>query len=311
MFRKILFCVLSSSLMAFCQAPAGTTVNGGYIAPAMPGPPVLAPPNAALPGSGPATGAPPAVGVNDARYGGAGSVYEPSSGSLIGSQLPAGPSTVVATGAENAAPSANAATKTINVGLGDFAEPSSGQPETSLADIARKYKADRAAKHPREFDNNNIPHASYGTPDTNAAALPQNDQASATYGSTGTASAPEGVLNAGDYAAVQADLARSQAASNATASSDKVASAMPDPNQPYAAQDSSAVQQPANANQQNTNDATTPQVDTDTQANSKVPAKQQLPASASSLPLIGFLGLIALAVGGVCTYRLRPVEVRN
>ena len=308
MFRSLLVFGLASSLLAVCQVPAGTTVNGGYIAPAMPGPPVLAPPNAALPGSGPATGAPPAVGVNDARYGGAGSVYEPSSGSLTGSQLPAGPSTVVATGADNV-PSANATTNTVNVGMGNFAEQPTDQPETSLADIARKYKAERAAKHPREFDNNNVPHASYGTPDTNAAALPQGDQASATYGSNGSASTPEGVLNAGDYAAVQAALARTQAASNATASNDKVASAMPDPNQPYASQDNNAAQQPATANQQNTNDATTPQVDT--QANNKVPAKQQLPASASSLPLIGFLGLFAIVVGGVFTYRLRRAEVRN
>src|SRR6185437_16230386 len=122
--------------LAVCQVPAGTTVTGGYIAPAMPGPPVLAPPNAALPGSGPATGAPPAVGVNDARYGGAGSVYEPSSGSLTGSQLPAGPSTVVATGADNVAPSANATTNTVSVGMGNFVEQPTDQPETSLADIA-------------------------------------------------------------------------------------------------------------------------------------------------------------------------------
>lgn len=309
MFRSLLVFGLASSLLAVCQVPAGTTVNGGYVAPAMPGPPLLTPPNAALPGSGPATGAPPAVGVNDSRYGGAGDVYAPSSGTLIGSELPATPSTVVATGADNAAASsANPSGKAVNVGMGDFEEQPANQPETSLADIARKYKAERAAKHPSEFDNNNIPHASYGTPDTNAAALPQSDQASATYGSSGTASAPEGVFDQGDYAAVQGALARTQAASHTTASNDTVASAMPDPNQPYAAQDNSA-QQPANANQQNANDATTPQVDN--QANNNVAAKKQLPASASSLPLIAFLGLIALAVGGMFTYRLRRVEVRN
>jgi hypothetical protein len=316
MFRSLLIFGLASSLLAICQVPAGVTVNGGYVAPAMPGPPILTPPNAALPGSGPATGAPPAVGVNDSRYGGAGSVFEPSGGTLIGSELSAAPSTVVATGASNA-PANGATAKTLSVGMGEFVDHPANQPEKSLGDIAREYKTKRANAHPRQFDNNNVPHASYGTPDTNVAALPQGDQANATYGSNGNASVPEGVLNRSDYAAVQAALARSQAASNTTASNDKVASAMPDPNQPYAAQDNNSAQQPQpsaapqNTAPQNTNDATTPQVDNQANNRTTAPAKKQLPASASSLPTIALLGLFALMVGGVFTYRLRRAEVRN
>src|SRR3954451_22179877 len=86
MFRSLVVFVLASSLMVLCQTPAGVTVNGGYVAPVMPGPPLLAPPNAALPGSGPATGAPPAIGVNDSRYGGSGNVYYPSAGTLMGTE---------------------------------------------------------------------------------------------------------------------------------------------------------------------------------------------------------------------------------
>jgi cobalamin biosynthesis Mg chelatase CobN len=201
--------------------------------------------------------------------------------------------------------------------MGAFEEPSSNQPEMSLADIARKYKAQRASAHPRQFDNSSIRHASYGTADTNAASLPQGDQAGTTYGSTGNASAPAGVMNSGDYAAVQAALARSQAANNINSSNNTVATAMPDPNR--STNDGNEQQAvPANTSRQgstaqSTNDATTPQVNK-TATTSNPPAskssKKQLPASGSPLPLIGMLGLIALAAGGVFTYRARSSEYR-
>jgi LPXTG-motif cell wall-anchored protein len=316
MFRSLLIFGLASSLMAVCQTPSGVTVNGGYVAPAMPGPPVLTPPNAALPGDGPATGAPPDMSVNDARTGGAGSVFEPAGGTLTGSTLPQTPGATGATGAN--ASSDNGTAKSFGTGMGTFSTAPARQSNMSLADIARKYKAERAAKHPREFDNSSIRHASYGTADTNLADMPQSDQASATYGSTGSASVPQGVLNAGDYASVQAALARSQAAANVNATDNTVASAMPDPNRAaYEAQDSSAVQQqaPASTNaQQNAtpatnSEATTPQVDNQADAN-QVPAKKQLPASGSELPLFALLGLVALAVGGIFTVRARRSAVR-
>jgi hypothetical protein len=319
MFRSLLIFGLASSLMAVCQTPSGVTVNGGYVAPAMPGPPLLTPPNAALPGSGPATGAPPAIGVNDARYGGAGSVFEPSSGTLTGSALPATPAPTVVTGASNTTASENGVSQPFATGMGEFAGLPTNQPETSLADIARKYKAERAAKHPRQFDNNSVRHANYGTADSNSANLPQSDQtpdqASATYGSTGNTSVPEGVKSSSDYAAVQAALARSQAAENVNATDNTVATAMPDPNRSaYEAQDSSA--QSANANPQqgttasNTNQATTPQVDTQANADNAPAKNKQLPASASDLPLFAFLGLVALAAGGLFTRRTRRSPVR-
>src|SRR5437588_10180180 len=111
MFRSLLVFLLVSSLMAFCQTPAGVTVNSGYVAPIMPGPPLLAPPNAALPGSGPATGAPPNIDVNNSRTGGSGDVFQPSGGTLIGAELPGTPAPIVATGAQPG----NAATGITNV----------------------------------------------------------------------------------------------------------------------------------------------------------------------------------------------------
>lgn len=321
MFRSLLIFGLASSLMAVCQAPAGVTVNGGYVAPAMPGPPVLTPPNAALPGDGPATGAPPDMNVNDSRSGGAGSVFEPSGGTLIGSALPETPAPTVVTGTSNTATNGEkGTTKVFETGMGSFSSGTSDQPQQSLGDIARRYKAERASKHPREFDNSSIRHASYGTTDTNSADLPQSDQASATYGSSGTASVPQGVMNAGDYASVQAALARSQAAANVNATDNTLASEMPDPNRAaYEAQDDSTTQQPVttyapqstgqtNNATQNAGEATTPQVDNQAKSNT-AKAKKQLPASASDLPLFAFLGLMVLAVGGIFA-RTRRREVR-
>src|SRR5438270_13810903 len=98
--KSLVIIGLLTSLMAFGQTPTGTTNNSNSIAPiAMPGPPLLTPPNAALPGSGPATGAPPSMDVNNAATGGSGSVYQPSAGTLIGSESPSTPAPVGATGA--------------------------------------------------------------------------------------------------------------------------------------------------------------------------------------------------------------------
>src|SRR4051812_7727442 len=221
MFRSLLLFGLASSLLAVCQTPTGTITNGGYVTTTAPTAPLLAPPNAALPGSGPATGEPPAVGVNDARYGGSGSVYQPSAGTLMGGATSgelAVPGVAVASEPSSATSGATTNKSGFNAGMGNFSAAPSNQPEESLGDIARRYKAQRVNQHPRQFDNNSIRHGSYGTADTNSAALPQGDQASAaTYGSTGSATVPEGVKNPADYAAVEAALARSQAASNTNA----------------------------------------------------------------------------------------------
>src|SRR3954464_7823170 len=188
MFRSLVLFGLASSLIAFSQTPVGMTNNGGSIAPMAPSAPLLTPPNASLPGSGPATGEPPAVGVNDSRFGGSGSVYQPSPGTLIGNEAPAAnapgssvgslPTSTAAT-PDNSASNNSGTRRSFNTGITSFSEGTSNQPEVSLGDIARKYKADRANAHPRQFDNNSIRHASYGTTDANSAALPQSDQASA------------------------------------------------------------------------------------------------------------------------------------
>jgi cobalamin biosynthesis Mg chelatase CobN len=201
--------------------------------------------------------------------------------------------------------------------MGAFVEGPANTNEVSLGDIARQYKAHRATAHPREFNNSNIRHSSYGTADTNAAALPQGDQASATYGSTGSATVPEGVMNAGDYAAVQAALARSQAATNTSATNNVMASNLPDPNRtgsPAEAQDqhaasANATQPQATANTANNPGATTPEVNAQANASQGRTGKQ-LPASSSELPLVALLGLIALTVGGIFAHRARRSEVR-
>jgi hypothetical protein len=298
-------------------------VNGGYATSTPTGAPLLAPPNAALPGSGPATGLPPAVGVNDSRYGGGGSVYQPSAGTLTGTAVGNEATTATApgvtvslpTGAGSNNASGAAAPRNFNPGMGEFSEASANASEVSLGDIVRKYKAQRAAAHPRQFDNNSLRHASYGTTDTNSASLPQSDQASAaTYGSSGAASVPEGVINPADYAAVQAAVARSQAATNTSGTQNAGNNSLPDPNRSASisepqsqevAQQQSATQVPQNDATQNTQDATVPQVENRGAANTSA---KQLPASASQLPLLGILGLFALVAGGLFTNRLRRNE---
>lgn len=302
--KTVVIVGLTLPFAAFGQTTSSAPNGGVYVAPiAIPGPPVLTPPNASLPGSGPATGAPPSMDVNNAANGGTGSVYQPSPGSLIGSELPGTPAPTVVTG--TAAPaSATGASSTLNVGMGSFLESSPTTSELSLGDIARRYKSQRAAAHPRQYDNSNIRHADYGTAEANSAALPQSDQPVATYGST-SAPAPQGVLDQHDYAAVQAALARSQSQVNANASDDKVAAAIPDPNRVPAA---SEVQSAGTDTQ---TQATEPQVQPQARAE-RDPARaaKQLPASASPLPLLLVLGLIAIAVGGLF-YRMRRSEVSS
>src|SRR6266850_2965753 len=111
MFRSLLLFGLMSSLMAAGQAAGGQTggaggvttpqgvavepgsygnglvVNSGYVTTGIPvqgplNPPLLSPPNIALPGSGPATGAPPSVDVNNATSGGTGDVVFPGAGAV-------------------------------------------------------------------------------------------------------------------------------------------------------------------------------------------------------------------------------------
>jgi len=192
--------------------------------------------------------------------------------------------------------------------MGTFAEGTNNVSDTSLADIARQYKAQRGNAHPRAFDNNNVRHADYGTADTNAAALPQSDQP-IVYGST-SAPAANGVLDQRDYAAVQAALARGQSQLNANASTETVATAMPDPNRSPAPYESQSNANSSAVNSQQDTQATEPQVKPQAGAETNDSrATKQLPASASSLPLLFVFGLIACAVGGFM-YRLRRSEIK-
>src|SRR3954463_1997873 len=143
MFRSLVVFGLASSLLAVCQTPAGVSTNGGFATsgPTTPAsPPLLTPPNASLPGSGPATGEPPAVGVNDSRFGGSGSVYQPSPGTLIGNEVPAANTpgssvgslpTSTAPTADNSANNNSGARRSFNTGITSFSEGTSNQPGVS------------------------------------------------------------------------------------------------------------------------------------------------------------------------------------
>src|SRR5260370_12468651 len=157
MFRSLLLFGLMSSLIAAGQAAGGqtgtvggrTTAQPAVVAPVMPGtygnglivnsgyvttgvpvqgpvnPPLLSPPNIALPGSGPATGAPPSVDVNNPRLGGTGDVVFPGVGAVSPALNGAPP--------EEPGPASTrgdvARDGVLNTGMGKFA----GNPEAGAA----------------------------------------------------------------------------------------------------------------------------------------------------------------------------------
>src|SRR5256885_230064 len=83
------------------QLMSSGTVSSPTLNPSEPR--LLAPPNVALPGSGTPVGAPPQIGVNDARNGGAGAVYSPGSTNVQTNATIATPSATIGNNAALAA----------------------------------------------------------------------------------------------------------------------------------------------------------------------------------------------------------------
>ncbi|MCU1308203.1 MAG: hypothetical protein JWN45_2898, partial [Acidobacteriaceae bacterium] len=244
MFRSLLLFGLMSSLIAAGQtaggqaggtggmttappvvvAPAwqgygnGLIVNSGYVTTGVPiqgpvNPPLLSPPNIALPGSGPATGAPPSVDVNNPTRGGTGDVVFPGVGAVSPALNGAPP--------EEPGPGGTQGDLThngvLNTGMGKFV----GNPEAgvataaqtssaSLGDVARVYKARRSSDHPKEFDNTRIQVLDSNTAPNNRNVAPQSasNEAPAANEPAQNQQAP---LDQRDLAVVERELARSRA----------------------------------------------------------------------------------------------------
>jgi LPXTG-motif cell wall-anchored protein len=148
MFRKVsLSLVLAVSAACFGQI----STTGGYAttssAPMTPITPIISTPDIALPGSGPAVGA-PLSNTNDPRTSTGPSIYDPNYVS---------PASESAQGAAFTPSNATSANENFEVGIQHFVSgaPAATTPTRSLAEIARSIKA----QHPkarRSFNNDTI-----------------------------------------------------------------------------------------------------------------------------------------------------------
>jgi len=148
MFRKVsLSLVLAVSAACFGQI----STTGGYAttsgAPMTPIAPIISTPDIALPGSGPAVGA-PLSNTNDPRTSTGPSIYDPNYVS---------PASESAQGAAFTPSNATSANENFEVGIQHFVSgaPAATTPTRSLAEIARSIKA----QHPkarRSFNNDTI-----------------------------------------------------------------------------------------------------------------------------------------------------------
>jgi hypothetical protein len=139
-------------------AVAQVTVQGGYATQTPTTTPILAPPNAALSGSGTPTGAPLDINANNARLNATGAIYTPDT------QVNAG-----STGVSGAAPSSAAATNSqaatpprafgvMTRFIPDQSRPSaiSASQIPSLGEIAARYRGNKAAAGDRRLDNTDV-----------------------------------------------------------------------------------------------------------------------------------------------------------
>jgi hypothetical protein len=200
----------------------------------------------------------------------------------------------------------------LNTGLGKFvSNPQvviaevTQKPSVSLGDVARMYKAKRAVDHPKEFDNARLEGRYDATPQTNAAPQSSNEPPANPANQNQTPAA----LDQRDLATVEAELARSRAAAAANSNTAVVTPSNPN----YPAEVNTTIAQ-ATPPQNPSTSATTPQTpqgnapaQTKAQSNAQSNAqnKQQLPASASQLPLLGLMGVLAAGIGAVYAFRSR------
>jgi cobalamin biosynthesis Mg chelatase CobN len=183
------------------------------------------------------------------------------------------------------------------------------QPSVSLGDVARLYKARRGSDHPKEFDNAKLEGRFDGTPQ-NSAAPQSSNEAPATNTDAQNQQAP---LDQRDLAVVERELARSRLQTASNAAANQGASSSENTTIAQASEPQSANQAGNQASNQASNQsanapasaASTPQAPSNANAQAKTQKKQQLPASASPLPLLGLMGVLAAGAGAVYAFRSR------
>jgi hypothetical protein len=163
MFNKLSLALLvSASLSCFGQV----TTMGGTATTAGPGvavvpvnaanAPLISTPDIALPGSGPAVGAPlSTASANDSRSSSGPSVYNPNSAGYVSAEATAAPAT--AAPAQPAVVPGSATAQPFENGIQHFQSgmPNAGNATMSLAQIARSYRAQHH-QSARSFNNDSI-----------------------------------------------------------------------------------------------------------------------------------------------------------
>ncbi len=305
--RYLLFFLLSISLTTAAQvvvtSSGQATTPGPGIIPAQPGAPNVVPANIALPGSGPATGLPPSIDVNnDARTGGAVSVYQPPE-TINGVPAPAPVEAAAGIAAVNT--NTNAAstsssntvdmTRPVNLGLQNYVGAkttvAAGQ-EQSLGEIAREVKS-RHTQPVRTFTNESL-------------GLPANNSEEQKQPNPNISQLPNGRSTPADVVLDRNDLAKVEAAlqnhENGGAQTTETASAQPpvNPAAEYARITSEADK--AQGTSQNNASA---QPKSNQTANGRGGLEDQLPSSSSLLPLFTLLGFAGFAGGMAYRYGRR------
>jgi hypothetical protein len=144
-------------------ANAQVVIYGGYATPMPITTPILAPPNAALPGSGNPVGAPVDINANNARFNGTGQVFIPDAQVATSATINPAAGVNNATSANNAPTPANTGqnveTARVFTGIhfaGDQPNAKVSGAAPSLGEVAAHYRGKKAMPADRHIDNTDV-----------------------------------------------------------------------------------------------------------------------------------------------------------
>jgi hypothetical protein len=145
-------------------ANAQVVIYGGYATQMPTGTPLLAPPNAALPGSGNPVGAPVDINANNARFNGTGQVFIPDAQVATSATINPAAGVNNTTSANNAGTPGNTGqdvqTARVFTGIRFAADQAptnaTAVPAHSLGEIAAQYRDKKAQPADRHIDNTDV-----------------------------------------------------------------------------------------------------------------------------------------------------------
>lgn len=277
MFSKLsLSLLLTASISCFGQVAnaGGSVTSSGPAVTLSPvsgvNAPLIATPDVALPGSGPAVGVPlGSTNTNDSRSTSGPSFYDPNSPRSVDATAAA--ATFAAASPANAQP--------FEVGIQRFESglPGNGNSVQSLGDIARSYRA-KHHQNARAFNNNSISQL-------NAAGVQTGNLGA---GSSTVASAPE----------TESGIASQNPTQENTLMAQNQAPALPQSDQDQATQPARPAAVDQQRHRRADQDAAAPANNTpEAPAANSNTENAKLPQTSSSLPLFALIGFLGLAGG--------------